>query len=237
MDRPFDQFRDIFRKSNEQDIELLKYVFEKSDNISLWIIGLAIGGISIFANNIGDITKVIAPHFLKPILLLLAISVSSGIIYRGLYLYFFVILNHNLRGIDISFSREKTMDTESLLDGNESFEKTINAIRSGFEEDQSHLIPLYYQANDEGRKKLHQDMVTHYNRLVAFAQKDTELAIDFIADTYSKFTGTKKEKYLKSFQGENSAKQYKWTLWTTVSFYFIYLLSFIIALFLFVFAT
>ena len=65
IDRPFDQFRDIFNKSSQDSRDLLKYVFEKSDNISLWIIGLAIGGISIFANKIADIQKAISPDILN----------------------------------------------------------------------------------------------------------------------------------------------------------------------------
>lgn len=237
MDRPFDQFRDIFKKSNEQNKDLLKYVFEKSDSISLWIIGLAIGGIAIFANNIGDIKKVIEPSSLRPILYLLATSVTSGILYRGSYLYFFVTLNHTIRGIEIALSRDPIMDTEPLLTGNETFEEVINAIKIGFDEDQSALFPQYYQSDEEGKKKMYHKMVTYYNDLVAFARKDTENAIEFIADTYSKFTGTKKENYLKSFENKNTAMQFKWILRITLFFYCVYLLSFIVALFLFVAAT
>ena len=58
--RPFDQLKETLRKNNKESQELLKFVFEKSDSIFLWIIGLAIGGIAIFANNIADIQKSIS---------------------------------------------------------------------------------------------------------------------------------------------------------------------------------
>lgn len=237
IDRPFDQLREIFRTSNRESRELLKYVFEKSDNISLWIIGLSIGGISIFANNIADIQKTISPCLLRPILLLLAISVTSGIIYRGLYLYFFVVLNNTLRGIDIAFSNQKTMDTESNLNGKETFKELVEKLKDGFGDDLSYLIPAYDNIDNTAKAELYKSIVTHYLKSVEFAQKDTALAMDFVADTYSKFYGISKEKFLKKLNSHNSGRQYKWTLRITTLFYFIYILTFIAALFVFVSAT
>ncbi len=238
IDRPFDQFREIFRTSSQESKELLKYVFEKSDNISLWIIGLSIGGISIFANNIADIQKVISPGYLKPILFLLTVSVTSGIIYRGLYLYFFVVLNNTLRGIEISFSKQKTMDTESSLTGNESFKELIDKVKSGFGEDLSYLLPAFENIDDNARVEVYNSIVSHYLRCIEFAQRDTELALDFVADTYSKFYGKNKQKLLKKLKQPNSGvNQYRLTLIFTTIFYFIYILTFIAALFTFVCAS
>ncbi len=112
IDRPFDQLRDIFKDANSHSKELFKYVFEKSDSISLWIIGLSVGGISIFANNIGKVRDSVNPQFLSPILYLLAISVTSGIIYRVLFLNFYVLLSQTLDGIDVDLL-EKRQWTQS----------------------------------------------------------------------------------------------------------------------------
>jgi hypothetical protein len=238
IDRPFDQFREISRTANRESRDLLKYVFEKSDNISLWIIGLSIGGISIFANNIADIQKVISPCFLRPILLLLAISVTSGIIYRGLYLYFFVVLNNTLRGIDIAFTNQKTMDTESNLNGSETFKELIDKVKDGFGDDLSYLIPAFDKIDEKARIEVYKSVVDHYLKSVEFAQKDTDLALDFIADTYSKFYGISKEKFLMKLKKPNSgSSQYKWTVILITTFYFIYILTFIAALFTFVYAS
>ena len=238
IDRPFDQFREIFRTSNNDSRELLKYVFEKSDSISLWIIGLSIGGISIFANNIADIQKVISPCYLRPILLLLAISVTSGIIYRGLYLYFFVVLNSTIKGIDIAFSNRKTMDTESNLTGNENFKELVTKVLDGTGDDLSYLMTAYNDVNDAARIILYKSVVDHYLKSVEFAQKDTDLALDFVADTYAKFYGLNKEKFLNKLKSPNpGGNQYKRTLILTTIFYFIYILTFITALFTFVYAS
>ena len=236
MIRPFDYIRDTFKRTNEQNKELLKFVFEKSDSISLWIIGLAIGGISIFANNIGNIKTTIPACYLKPILILLVISVTCGIIYRTLYLYFFVVLSHTMQGIEISFSRDPVMDTESIITGEETIEELFGAIKNGFGEDHSALIPLYYEKSVDDKKKMRDDFIIHYLNLVSFAQKDTELGFDFVADTYSKFTGKKKEKIISGFKNNSSVSQFLVSKWLTILFYIIYMLSFVLALFLYALA-
>lgn len=233
IDRPLDQLREIFRASNRESKELLKYVFEKSDNISLWIIGLSIGGISIFANNIADIQKVISLCYLRPILLLLAISVTSGIIYRGLYLYFFVVMNNTLRGIDIAFSNSKSMDTESNLTGKETFKELVDKVNDGFGDDLSYLLPAFENIDEKARVEVYKSVVDHYLKSLEFAQQDEDRALDFVADTYSNFFGMNKEKFLRKIKSPEAggANQYRWTLVLTTIFYFIYILTFIAALF------
>ena len=232
--RPFDQFLEIFRTSNRESKELLKYVFEKSDNISLWMIGLAIGGISIFANNIANIQEVISPFYLKPILLLLSISVTCGIIYRILYLYLFVLLDANFRGIDIAFSNEQMMDLESNLNGSENFAEVVGTLKNGFMEDLSYLIPVYNKITSEAQQELYESVVNHYLKRVEFAQLDADNALDFVAETYSKFFGKSKEKFLKEFKDNSIAKKYMWIVRLTSLFYLVYIFTFVTALFIFV---
>jgi len=192
-ERPFVQIRELFRNINKENRELLRYVFEKSDSISLWIIGLSIGGISVIANNIADVQKARSSNHLRPLLLLLAISVTSGIIYRILYLYFFVVLTHTQQGIDIAFSNQKAMDAESLLEGNESFKELIETVASNLG-DLSYLLIEYNRSDEQNKLLLYQSVVDSYLLSVNFAQKDTENIMDFVADTYSNFTGISKEK-------------------------------------------
>jgi len=233
IDRPFDQFRDTFKEANTRSKELFKYVFEKSDSISLWIIGLSVGGISIFANNIGKVKGAINPHLLSPILYLLAISVTSGILYRVLYLNLYVQLSQTLDGIDVAFTRKKTMDTESFLNGDESFEGVLIVIQNSTGEDLSRLLPLYNSADDIGKQILYHSTVKHYLESVEFAKRDTELAIDFAADTYAKFFYSTKEKYKKTFTEGDNGRKYKIIRALTIFLYLVYNLTFIAALFLF----
>lgn len=231
--RPFDLYRDIFRESIQKDKELLKYVFEKSDNISLWIIGLSVGGISIFANNIADVKNAIDDKWLRPILWLLASSVTSGVIYRSLYLYFFTILNYTQRGLEIAFMDKKIMDTESKLNGKESFGELLEIVQEGFGDDFSSLKNLYDSIDESQKQLLYNSVVDHYLQSIEFAKKDIIISIDFIADTYSKFTGIAKEKYIKKFNKQSKGTHYKWTFRLTTFFYLLYISTFLAALFLF----
>jgi hypothetical protein len=233
IERPFNQIRDALKEINIKNKELVRYVFEKSDNISLWIIGLAIGGLSIIANDLGKVKSGIPPHYLSPILYLLAGSVTTGVIYRTLYLRFYVCLSQINDGIVIAFTRQETMDTESLLKGNESYEGVLLSIKLGFGEDLSPMIPIYNNSDEQGKKILYDTAVNHYNASVEYARRDAELAIEFVADTYSKFIGVNKEKFLKKLKNGNSAKEFKIFKILTIIFYLAYNLMFIATLFLF----
>jgi hypothetical protein len=235
-ERPFNILRDIFKRNNKEARELTKYIFEKSDSISLWIIGLSIGGVSLFANNIADIQSTISHCYLKAIIFLLAISVITGLIYRSLFLYFFVLLDGNHRGIDIAFSRIPTMDDESFLNGDETFQELISAVKDNLG-DLSTLLIEYEQKNETEKFKLYSSVVDSYKLSVEFAKKDLEMALDFVAETYANFTGTTKEKFRKQMEGNTSGLSYKWTIRLTSFFYLIYLLSFISALLLFAIST
>lgn len=237
---PFEQYIATFRNSNQESKDLLKYVFEKSDNISLWIIGLAIGGISIFANNIADIQKSIPTESLKPILVLLVISVSSGIIYRALYLYFFVVQNQISIGINVALvaleDEDDIVDTVSLLNGQETFKQLTNRLMDGFNIDVSYLVSTYEKLDKDSKSKLYNDIVKLYEERVKLAQDDEQEALETIAEIYSSFFGVKKEKFLAKMQNNSLGRRYKLTLYFTMFFYLTYITSFIIALLSFVVA-
>lgn len=76
--------------------------------------------------------------------------------------------------------------------------KLVEKAKDGFGDDLYYLIPAYENMDDKAKVELYKSVVDHYLNSVEFAQKDTNLALDFIADTYSKFYGTSKEKYLKN---------------------------------------
>ncbi len=125
------------------------------------------------------------------------------------------------------------MDTESFLNGDETFEGVIIVIQNGTGENLSHLLPQYNESNDAGKRILYESTVKHYLENVEFAKKDTELAIDFAADTYAKFFYGSKEKYKKKFTEGDKGKKYKILRALTVCLYLIYNLAFMVALFLF----
>jgi hypothetical protein len=237
IDRPFVQLRELFRITNLENRELLKYTFEKSDSISLWVIGLAVGGITIVASKIGDVNSAISTDDLRVILLLLAISVTCGIFYRSLFLYFFSLHNHALRGIDISLSGQRMMSIDSNLTGNESFIDLIEELKNGFGEDLSFLIPIYEDSTYNRKEELYTSVANHYKAKIEFARKDTQNFFEFIADTYSKFYGLDKTHLIRTIHNpQNSGEQYRTAYQMLKALYLFYIVSFLAALFSFVFA-
>lgn len=236
MERPSNQIKDLFRKINIENRDTLKYIFEKSDNITLWIIGIAIGAISLFANNIGEIQNSIPPEKLKPILLLLTVSITSGIIYRASYLYFFVLANNTLQGMEIAFTNQKIMDTETNLSGDETFTQLLNKVKEGIGDDLSLLLEAYDKVDDSAKEELYKSVVDHYHKSVEFAKNDMEYGLEYVADTYSKFTGKDKDKLLKNIKNPKVNKGYRRTIILTTFLYCVYISTFIVALFLFVFS-
>lgn len=235
IESPSTLIKEIFRTINRDNRETLKYVFEKSDGFALWIIGIAIGGISFFANNIGNVKNAISAGQLKLLLCLLAISVASGILYRVSYLYFYLILNSTYQGMEIAFSERKTMRLKSNLSGNEKFEELIKIVKEDIGDDLDIFAQLYAKSDDNAKLELEKSIVEHYEKSIEFAKSDYALGIDYVADTYSKFTGRNKAKLLERMKNPKSAK-YQLTLALTTICYFVYISTFISALFVFVFS-
>ncbi len=238
IESPSTLIKEIFRTINRDNRETLKYVFEKSDGFALWVIGIAIGGISFFANNIGNVKNAISTGQLKLLLCLLAISVASGILYRVSYLYFYLIINSTYQGMEIAFSERKTMSLKSNLSGNEKFEELIKIVKEDIGDDLNilpQLAQLYAKSDDNAKLELEKSIVEHYEKSIEFAKSDYALGLDYVADTYSKFTGRKKAKLLERMKNPISAK-YQLTLALTTICYFVYISTFILALFVFVFS-
>lgn len=187
--RPFHIIRDIFRKSAKDSKELSKFIFEKLDSISLWIIGLSLGAISAIASKMSEIDKLLNAYQTKTIFLILFISVVSGIFYRIFFVWYHILIDGAYRQIDISLSELDMVDTEFELNGNETFEELLN-LNSQFQ-DLKHLSQLYYSVNEEKRKKLYDDMVGVYKHETSIAKQELELAYETVDEAYSSALGVK----------------------------------------------
>lgn len=189
MKRPFDQMTKLVRENNVKSTELTKYIFEKSDSMSLWLIGLSVGGISIFSNNIFNIKNGINPHSFRLILFLLAISITTGIIYRFLYLFYFYLESQIGIQYDIQLSNKKRMHIESKLLGGETFQELITIIQDGTGENLNSHIPIYHELGANEQKTFYDELVQHYLKKVEFAKRDAEYASAFIKEKQAKIMG------------------------------------------------
>lgn len=233
MERPYNQIVDTVRALIDKSRDTDKFIFEKSDSIALWLIGLSASGIPIIIGNFNGIKQLIGnTYFIQLILVLLLIAVVSGLFYRITYLFFFAKLSVIMEIMTVNFTRRQTMDTTSFLTGNETYQELVFMLDIGFGKNYEDFIPMYNQSDDGNKKILYDTLVDYYNNNVAWAAKDAELALDFTDSQFRKYLGISPKKHNEN----REINLYKWSRRLSRLFYIIFMLSFIIALIVFVFS-
>lgn len=176
MQRPSFLYQSIFSKHASQSREVHKYGFEKIDSLSLWIIGLSIGSIYAIITNFKEISFLLSCVEIKNILILLFISVVSGIFCRFSYLYYYVLVDAAFRQIEILSSDLGMVDTEPNLTGTETFEELVELI-SQFK-NHNYLLTEYNNSSVS-------DKTDMYNNLILQYKTETEKAKEELHDTLS----------------------------------------------------
>ncbi len=225
LDSPFITLRKLFRKNNAEAKELIKYVFDKSDGITLWIIGLSLGSIGILVSTIKDINKYLTVGQIKTVFLFLFISVFCGIFYRIVFLFYYTLVYSALRNIEYILSDDEQMDIDGELDGDETFEDLIR-LNSQFQ-DLTDVKQLYAKSTDEIKQKLYKDMVNFYKKNTAWAKKIFDLTLEDIAEVYKNNLGLSKKNF--DINRKTSFKKIDIAKWTCLILYVAFMLSFLFA--------
>lgn len=188
--RPFRYVRNLFWENNKESRELSKFIFEKNDSFMLWVIGLAFAFIAGIVTNIDKLKllKLDAAE-LKFVVSLLLTSILFGIVYRIVFLRYFVFLDAIHGQISVALSNEEIFDTEFDLNGNETFEDLI-ALNSKFQDLREHCI-VYDLADSKDKKILRQEQIDLYRRNVEWAKKDLENGFETISNVYEETYGVK----------------------------------------------
>jgi len=227
MKRPFETVKEVFFDSLEKTRENNKFIFEHSDKFMVWIVGFSIGGLSLIVINLSKFDKTFSYILLKSILVLLAISIISGIVYRiAFYTYqiYFRQIEFYLEG---AFSNKEFMEIEpDDLTEEKDFKEVIRRLKEDFGENVSDMLDIYEQADTERKLFLLNDLKSHYKKTGEWAKKDFELAIDYAKDTFQKAFGFSKKKVDKIFNDNSSAKL-KVAGWITTLSFFLSCLSFV----------
>lgn len=229
MKNPFEHYSEIALQENKEGTELVKYIFEKEDKATFWIVGFSIGGISIIANNMFSFADRFPNPNINLVLIFLIISVVSGIIQRNLSLHFLIVLSQIQQFYKIAFSGDSTIDVVSRLNGNENFEQLIEKIKIGTGRDYSDFLKV----NKEERPTLTKHLLEQYNMDLDFANKDVERFNQYFAEIDNIALGVKKEKTLESIKNPKIGKNYKLVKYSYIMFYYIHLITFVLALIIF----
>lgn len=229
LQRPFPAIRKIFRKNNSDAKELMKFIFEKTDSILLWLIGLSIATIAFLSSKFTDLNKLFTVEQTKCIFLFLFISVGCGIIYRLIYLWYYILIDGAFRQIDISLSETDMVDIETDLDGTETFEYLFR--QNSEYQDLPDFLGLYNKTDEKQKAELYEYMVGMYKSEAAYAKKEFDLALSTVEDAYNSALGTKmKLTNLTDAQLKKPVKTIKILRVVSIVLYLAFIFSFLFAI-------
>jgi hypothetical protein len=201
MKRPFDTVRDLFFENLDKSLENARYNFSNSEKFMVWIVGFSIAGLSIIVTNLTKFNQDFNHCIIKTILILLSISIISGIIYRWAFYAFqtqFQSIEFYLRG---AFSNPDIMETDPKdITNITDIKEVVRLLKMDFGEDDSFILELYEKEDSVGREILLKDLKEHYNKIGEWAKRDFELGLNYAKDTFKKAFGLSEKKADKLFK-------------------------------------
>lgn len=205
MKRPSELIRDFLFENLEKSLENQRYNFSNSEKFMLWIIGFSIGGLSIIITNLTQFNQIFEYCTIKTILILLSISILSGIIFR----WFFYKYQIHYQGIEFylrgAFSNQDVMeiDPDDISDEND-IKEIARRFKIDFDVDLSAFIKVYNNLDEVGRSEMINDLKNYYKRLGEWVKNDYEAGLSFVKETYKKAFGLSDKKVNKLFESSSS---------------------------------
>jgi hypothetical protein len=222
---PYNVLKELSKGQFDRNKALLEFGHSQSDSFITWIIGFGVAAISLLVANLEALHRN-GHGSAKPLIVLLTLSICSGLIYRSLS-YHMIILYKKLEdyfaGVfaDIDMSPiEPDPDIHSA-----SFDEVIRRLNDDFEE----AIPYSNPLTDDQKAIEIPRLRQHYIDLCNHSKKLFDLAIDHWADVNQTAFKISKEKFKK--QASNPHIGFRLRLWAAFAsvLYFICILTFMAA--------
>jgi hypothetical protein len=227
MKRPFETVTETFFENLDKLKENQRYNFANSERFMIWIVGFSIGGLSIIVTNLTQFNQSFSHCIVKTILMLLSLSILSGIVYRWAF-YLFQIQYQNIEFyLQGAFSNKEIMDTDpDDLTDETDIKEVVRRLKSDFGEDASFILEEYSKTNDAAKLFLLNDLKGHYKKVGESVKKEYEFAMNYVKKTYKEAFGLSDKRINKLFNS-NTARKLQISGWTTAIAFFISCLSFI----------
>jgi len=220
MKRPFDTVKEIFADNLERSREDTKFMFEQADKFMVWIVGFSIGGLSLIVSNIINLDKKFNYYSIKSILILLAISIITGIIYRIAFSIFQAKFRETEFYIEGAFSNKEIMNINpDDLSQEVDIKQIIKKINDDYGEDLSYILPIYENANQQYKDFIIEDLKRYYKKTGEWVKEDWNFSINYAKEVYKKAFGFSDSKIDKVFNEDASKLLKFWRRIVAVSFY------------------
>lgn len=205
MKRPFDFVTELSLKILNKSKENSNYIFEQLDKILVWIIGFSIAAISIIVSNITDLKTVYSCCVIKQILILLSLSIISGILYRISSLLYLVNFQKIIFYLEVAFSENEMMIIkEEKIDADIKIHDIHQKIKTGFNKDYSDVIELYNNTQKGQDKKVYIEyLIEEYRRLIIWSKNEYDYSTNYVKKVIGKAFGLTEKKTEKLFKETN----------------------------------
>jgi hypothetical protein len=219
MKRPFDSIRELVFENLEQFKENSRFVFEQADKLIVWIVGFAIGGLSLIVSNYTELDKNFSYNLIRIILTLLTISIISGILFRIAFFFSAIYERHIESYIHAAYSNKEFMEiAPNDLSEETNINEVIRRIRVDFGEDTTNVLEHYDKADNNEKLILLESLKAHYKKIGEWAKKDFEFAVEYSKDTLKKAYGYSDKKINEIFNDNSSSKLKFWNFMYQWSF-------------------
>lgn len=222
MEKPFDTIlRKVYGNLEKTEKNFILN-FNQNDKILVWIVGFSVTALTLIVSKITDLNKTYDKGILKTVLLLLIITVISGIIYRIFALLFMTKYQNRMFFLEGAFSMEKIMPTKvpDLTEINDIHE-IYQIIKSDFDFDYSDVIQLYNSTENPESKKYYLDYLkSEHKRIGEWAKNNYEYGIKYVKSVFKDTFGFSDKLIERKFQAKNDLiylRSYRWIC--TISIY------------------
>jgi hypothetical protein len=235
MERPFDTILRIAYGTLEKTEKNFIFNFNQNDKILVWIVGFSITALTLIVSKIADLSKTYESETLKTALLLLIITVISGIIYRLSALIFLTKYQVKMFFLEGAFSKEKSMPTEiSNLNDINLIHEINQKIKSDFDFDYSDIVDLYNNAESQESKEYYVEYLkSEYSRIGEWAKNEYKYGISYLKSVFKNAFGMSDKAIERRFKATNDItylKTFGWICTISISTCLICFLSVLILL-------
>ncbi|HEY5371517.1 MAG TPA: hypothetical protein VIJ75_21235 [Hanamia sp.] len=189
---PYDVLKEVAKESYYRDRKSLDFFFSHSDKLITWLIGFAVGGITLIVANFKTLKDII-PNNIRLIIIFLSLTIIFGLIYR-LAAYFYLAKNKKLENYFSGYFGNIDMTPVVAEDiSNATINEMLQHIQFDFEKSPADFNP-------NGQELILQSLKNYYLSLVEYSRKNIEIGINSLAETYETAYKIKKEVTIDLFR-------------------------------------
>jgi hypothetical protein len=195
LESPVKHIKDKFSAAYSDNRNLLIDIFQKADAWILWFIGFSIGGLALFAGNLDKFCDKLTTGQIHQIFINLFISVISGIIYRYVYIWFYLYLMQDVYGrIFNDFDSKNDFPVFKELVGGETFAELVIRLNTYTGESFNDLLLKFSEADEQKKIELCSVLIDYYQKAKAFNDEEITKGLNFVNERLQVYHGKRLEK-------------------------------------------